>query len=368
MKVAVIGAAGHVGLPFAIVCSLSRAHQVIGYDINEPAINSIKEGKIPFIEENGEIYLKECFNLHTLQFTSNFEDVRAFSPNAIAIMIGTPVDEEGNPNLTGIIKVIDQLTSYLETHLGTLVLLRSTVSPGTTKLLKDRIEKATRLVEGKDYYLVFAPERVVQGRSINEAMEHPQLVGVFGDVSFDKAVEFFRGITSCIKLTPEEAEFGKLITNMYRYVTFALANEFYMIGQKKGIDVEKVIKASNNHYSRMALPLPGANVGGPCLYKDGKFLLDDVPYVDMIRASFEINEGMPDYIYNLIKTQDKSVNNILVLGAAFKANNDDTRNSLAFKFRKVCIKHGVNVQLYDPLVNHKYVHNVMPQGKFDAVV
>ena len=153
---------------------------------------------------------------------------------------------------------------------GTLVLLRSTVAPGTTERVRDRIFDKSGWIEGQDYHLVFCPERVLQTRSIEETQTLPQLIGAFGEISYHVAKVFNLTYNQSeqIHLTPREAEIGKLMTNMYRYVTFALANEFWIIGEKQGVNIEKVTKAINHKYKRMDLPLPGPNVGGPCLFKD----------------------------------------------------------------------------------------------------
>jgi UDP-N-acetyl-D-mannosaminuronic acid dehydrogenase len=224
-------------------------------------------------------------------------------------------------------------------------------------VLRDRIESKTHFKEGEKFFLVFCPERVLQTRGIEETKKLPQLIGAFSEQAYNKATEFFKTITNTTVsthykfLSPREAEIAKLITNMWRYVSFAFANEMWMIGEKQGVDIHKVIEAANYKYSRMAVPLPGPNVGGPCLFKDGRFLLPDVPFVDLIQTSFIINEGMPDYIWNCITKLNPNIKNVLILGASFKADCDDTRNSLSFKMRKVCKKHGVDVKIYDPHVD-----------------
>jgi UDP-N-acetyl-D-mannosaminuronic acid dehydrogenase len=211
-------------------------------------------------------------------------------------MLGTPVDHENNPRLDDLFDFIDNTLTPFMKH-GQLIILRSTVSPGTTELVRDRIELKTKFMEGVDFHLVFCPERVVQTRSVEETGKLPQLVGAFNLASYNKAVDFNASYNKSEQffLTPREAELGKLMTNMYRYVTFALANEFWMIGEKQGVNVDKITKAINFNYPRMDLPLPGPNVGGPCLFKDGRFLLSDIPFGDLIQTGFLINEGMPDY-------------------------------------------------------------------------
>jgi len=266
-------------------------------------------------------------------------------------MLGTPVDEENNPRLDSLFNFIDN-TLIPRLQKKTLIILRSTVAPGTTEVIRNHIENITDWIEGVDFYLTFIPERVLQTKSIEETGKLPTLIGSFNRLSFLEAQSFIKTFNKneCFELTPREAEIGKLMTNMYRYVTFALANEFWMIGEKQGVNIDKVIDACNYGYERMAVPHPGPNVGGPCLFKDGRFLLSDIPFSDLINTSFLINEGMPDYLFNRVKDINPNIKNVLILGATFKKNCDDTRNSLSYKMRKVCKKHGVAVDMWDPFI------------------
>lgn len=367
MKVAVVGAAGHVGFPFSLVVA-DAGHDVIGIDINQHMCALLNGGVIPYIEYGAPEVFDRVRKNQKIWFTPDSSEI--IDCDIIAIMMGTPVDGEGNPRLDDILDFVENdLASFMKS--GSLVILRSTVSPGTTEIIRKVIERETNLVEGQDYHLVFCPERVAQAHGIQESRKFPQLIGAFSESSFKIAEEFFSSFVDnvCFHLTPREAEVGKLITNMYRYVSFALANEFYMIADKQGVDIHKVINAANYEYGRMAVPLPGPNVGGPCLFKDGKFLLTDIHFSDLIQTSFHINEGMPDYVFNRIRDRNKNLNRILVLGLAFKADCDDTRNSLSYKFMKVCKKNGVDAQAIDPYVA---ANNLSPdeidKSKYDAVV
>jgi len=348
MKVSVIGAGGHVGFPFACVVA-EAGHNVYGIDINQDAVDKLNAGIIPYEEEGGEDILKVNLKKERILFTTDFDFIK--DSDVVAIMIGTPVDGEGNARLDDLFNFVDD-TLIPRMKKGQLIVLRSTVSPGTTEVLRKHIEKNYGWVEGKDYHLVFCPERVVQGRSIIETTKLPQIVGAFSEESYLQAALFFNSFikNKVFHLTPKEAELGKLMTNMYRYVTFAFANEMWMIGEKHGINIDKVIDACNYDYPRMDVPHPGPNVGGPCLFKDGRFLLSDIPFGDLINTSFLINEGMPDYVFNRIKDINPNVDKVLILGATFKKDCDDTRNSLSYKMRKVCKKHGVRSWMWDPFV------------------
>jgi UDP-N-acetyl-D-mannosaminuronic acid dehydrogenase len=364
MKVAVIGAGGHVGFPFACVIA-NAGHTVYGIDINQTAVDALNQGIVPYVEEGAEGILHDNLSKERLLFTTDFDFIK--DADVVAIMIGTPVDGEGNARL-------DDLFNFLDVNLiprmknGQLIVLRSTVSPGTTEVLRKHINNTKQWQEGIDYHLVFCPERVVQGKSIIETTKLPQIVGAFGEHSYSAAYNFFSTfITNEIfPLSPKEAELGKLMTNMYRYVTFAFANEMWMIGEKHGVNIDRVIDACNYDYPRMDVPHPGPNVGGPCLFKDGRFLLSDIPFGDLINTSFLINEGMPDYVFNRIKDINPQISKVLILGATFKKDCDDTRNSLSFKMKKVCKKHGVESWIADPFV---IVDDVMPATtEYDAVI
>ncbi len=345
MKVAVIGAGGHVGFPFSCVIA-NAGHTVYGIDINQDAVDLLNKGIVPYVEEGAADILNENLRKERLLFTTDFDFIK--DADVVAIMIGTPVDGEGNARLDDLFNFVDA-TLIPRMHTGQLIILRSTVSPGTTEVLRKHISYNHGWAEGGDYHLVFCPERVVQGKSMIETSKLPQLIGAFTQHSFDVAKNFFSTFikNEIFYLTPREAEVGKLMTNMYRYVTFAFANEFWMIGEKHGINIDKVIDACNHDYPRMSVPHPGPNVGGPCLFKDGKFLLSDIPFGDLINTSFLINEGMADYIFNRLREINPKIDKVLILGATFKKDCDDTRNSLSFKMRKVCKKHGVEAYMDD---------------------
>ena len=249
MKVAVIGAGGHVGFPFSCVIA-NAGHTVYGIDVNQNAVDLLNKGIVPYVEEGADDILKENLKTERLLFSTDFDFIK--DADVVAIMIGTPVDGEGNARLDDLFDFVDHtLIPRMMKH--QLIVLRSTVSPGTTEVLRKHIEKKHGWREGIDYFLVFCPERVVQGKSIIETTKLPQIVGAFNDFSFKAAKDFFKSfITNEIfHLTPREAELGKLMTNMYRYVTFAFANEMWMIGEKHGVNIDKVIDACNYDYPKI---------------------------------------------------------------------------------------------------------------------
>ena len=276
MRVSVIGGGGRVGLPLCLVLA-EAGHKVYGIDLNEENNQLIMSGKMPFYEQQGEEYLERALSAQRLFMTTDMSVVE--SSEVVIIVIGTPPDEHLNPVLAPLQNLFAQLCPMLQT--GQLIILRSTVSPGTTDQIRNLIEEKTRFKVGREIYLVFAPERVIEGQAIQEIRTLPQIIGAYDSNSYEKAEDFFLTFleSECIPLTPLEAEIGKLLTNMTRYVLFALANECYLIGESFGVNINKVIDACNRKYPRMNLPVPGPNVGGPCLYKDGWFLIEKIPYI-----------------------------------------------------------------------------------------
>jgi UDP-N-acetyl-D-mannosaminuronic acid dehydrogenase len=343
-KIVVIGGAGRVGLGMSIVLA-NAGFDTYGIDLDESRLSSIMSGTMPHIEEEGPESLKSALDSGLLTMTTAHDVLE--DCGTIIVTIGTPVDEHLNPVIYPLEELFEQLSGVIKA--GQMVILRSTVSPGTTDQIKSVMEKQTGLKVGEDIDLVFAPERTAEGRVITELRTLPQLIGAYDDRSFERAKLLFERFSTgaTLRLTPTEAEIGKLISNMTRYVTFALANEYHLIGNTFGVNINKVIDAANYEYPRLNMPSPGPNVGGPCLYKDGWFLIERNPYPDLISTAFRINEGMPmDIVQSLRKRE--GIERVAILGATFKANSDDIRNSLSFKLAHQLHRSGYEYVLVEP--------------------
>lgn len=345
-RVAVIGGAGHVGLGMCLVL-VNAGHRVVGIDRDDRANAAIMGGRMPFLERGGQEYLDRALAAGRLEMTSDAS--RVADADTVVVVLGTPIDENLNPRFS----ILRDLFASLRPHLrpGQLIILRSTVSPGTTEHVRVMLEEMLGLECGRDFHLVFAPERVLQGSSIEELQSLPQVIGAFDDAGYERAETFFRTYVQneCIRLTPVEAELGKLITNMARYVSFAFANEVHLIADLWSANANRIIDAMNRDYPRLNIPKPGPNVGGPCLYKDGYFLLERIPFPDLISTAFKINEGMPAQVAMKIEAM-RGVRKVAILGMTFKADNDDIRNSLSFKLRKQLDNGFYDVVCVDPFV------------------
>lgn len=353
MKIAIFGI-GRVGLPLALSFA-DQKQEVIGVDINEIHVRKIREGKMPFIEDGAELILHKCVNKNFHPTTDSYSAIA--ESEVLILTLGTPVDEHMNPVFSDIESVIDKMIPNLKKN--QLIILRSTVSPGTTEYLKRYIEARSELRIGKDLFLAFCPERIAEGKAIEEIRALPQIVGALDENSKKKAEEVFKILTKDILLTDaRSAELAKLYSNMYRYINFAIANEFMMIAHAHDRDIYEISKLVNKNYKRGGLAQPGL-AAGPCLYKDGFFLVNKTPYTELISTSWKINETTPGYLISEIrKIKQLEKANVLILGLSFKADIDDTRNSLSFKAKKVFHEFGSNVMLHDPYIEKSDIHDL----------
>jgi UDP-N-acetyl-D-mannosaminuronic acid dehydrogenase len=341
--VCVFGGAGHVGLPLALVFA-SRGLHVIVYDRDEAALEKIRRGVVPFTEEGAEPLLARALREKRLTVSSDI--ATAGLARAVVITIGTPVDEYMNPALRAMEQAMTELLPHLRD--GQLVILRSTVYPGTT----DWLDKFFRSNE-KQVKLAFCPERVMQGRAIEEVQKLPQLISGTTKEAEDEAARLFELIApETVRLSPMEAEFAKLFNNAYRYLLFAVANQFYMMTHSAGVDYYRVMDGMKKNYPR-AHDIPGAGfAAGPCLLKDTMQLVAfSSNSFSLGREAIGANEGLVFYLVNDIARQyDLATLKVGLLGMAFKAESDDTRSSLSYKLKKVLNFRAASVLTTDPYV------------------
>lgn len=342
--VAVVGI-GRVGLPLALFLA-DKNHTVQGLDVDMEKINLISQGKMPFIEEGAEELLKKHIN-KSLFVSSDFSNIS--NVKVIILTLGTPVDENMNPSLVQIDKALNAIRPYLVAN--QLLILRSTVSPGTSAYVRSYIDDITKLKVGANFFLAFCPERIAEGKSLKELGEIPQIVGGVDRVSTQKASEFFQSLGIEVNKADDiSAELAKLFTNMYRYINFAIANEFMILAGNYNRDIYKIVDLVNKNYKRGGLAMPGLT-GGPCLFKDGFFLISDVPFADLIATSWKINESIPLFLINKVRARRKlEGKKAVILGLAFKADIDDIRESLAFKVNKALERERAKVYLHDPYI------------------
>ncbi len=343
LAVSVIGI-GRVGLPLALFLAENN-HQVYGLDVDQEKVNALLKGVMPFLEEGAPELLKKHISKNFIPST-NFANVA--KSQVIILTLGTPVDENMNPSLVQIDRALATIKPFLKK--GQLLILRSTVSPGTTDYVSSYLKELGFNV-GINFYLAFCPERIAEGKSLLELAILPQIVGGAERASTTKATEFFQKLGITVnKSDAVSAELAKLFTNMYRYINFAIANEFMILAGNNHRDIYQIVDLVNKNYKRGGLALPGLT-GGPCLFKDGFFLVGDVPFADLIVTSWKINESIPLFLIKKVRERIKlEGKKTAILGLAFKAEIDDTRESLSFKVKKALERERAKVFLHDPYV------------------
>lgn len=325
--VCVVGGLGHVGLPLGI--SLADAGlRVSLYDLNEESLRQVSAGKMPFLEVGAEEALKRTLG-KTLTVTADRHVIA--ESYYVMVVIGTPVDEHLNPRFTAFKRFIDEILDMLddEQHL----VLRSTVYPGTTEKIKRYLEQ-----QGLKTRVSFCPERIVQGQAMEELRSLPQIVSSFDKASVEEARALFGHLTDDIlELPPTEAELGKLFANVWRYVNFAISNQFYEIAASHGLDFYRIHAALTKNYPRLkGLYTPGFSAG-PCLFKDTMQLaaFSDNDFF-LGHSAMLINEGLPNFVVKMLKQKYPLEDlNVGLLGMAFKADNDDKRSSLSYKLKTI---------------------------------
>jgi UDP-N-acetyl-D-mannosaminuronic acid dehydrogenase len=343
MKICVLGL-GYIGLPTA--CLFANAnHEVIGIDINQETIEKLNHGKLPF-EEKG---LEELFEkaLPNMRFKTELEESDVF-----IIAVPTPLDKEMK---MADLKYVRSAAEMIYPHLrkDNLVILESTVPPGTCDKLLIPILEKSGLKISEDFYLAHCPERAIPGNTIYEMIHNDRIVGGIDK----KSTELAKSLYLCFVkgnfylTNTRTAEFIKLMENTFRDINIALANEFAQIAEECGVNVWEAIELANKH-PRVNILKPGPGVGGHCIAIDPWFLTENSTRCRIVSLAREINNGMPNHILRIVKGMVMGVNNpiITVFGVAYKGGVDDTRETPALKFIKLAENEGYKVKVHDPHV------------------
>lgn len=343
LDIAVIGGCGHVGLPLATAFA-DRGSRVGIYDLNEDSVSAVNAAEMPFAEPGAAPALKRAIAEGRL--TATTDPAIVGRAEHVIVVIGTPVDSHLNPDQGAIIRALASCERYLAD--GQLLILRSTVYPGSTAL----VEKMIRGL-GLDIDVAFCPERIAEARAMTEIYELPQIVSSRTEPGCQRASDLFRRLTSeIILLSPEEAELAKLFTNVWRYIKFATANQLYMMANDRGLDFERIRRGLADGYPRAA-DLPSAGfTAGPCLFKDTMQLAAyNNNNFALGHTAMIINEGLPLYLVHRLEQRfDLRTMTVGILGMAFKAGTDDIRASLSYKLKRILAVKAGSVLCTDPRV------------------
>ncbi len=344
LDVVVLGGGGHVGLPLSL--AFADAGMRVGiYDTNEATLAKIARCEMPFLETGADDLLRSVMPTGRIELASDGEMIER--TEHLVVVVGTPVDEFLGPSMTVFERTVDQIAPHLRD--GTLIVLRSTVYPGTTAYVADNLA-----ARGSRVDVVFCPERIAEGHALEELSSLPQIIGADDDASAARATALFQRLApTVVRTSTKEAELAKLFTNTWRYMKFAVANQFFMIAHEAGVDYDNVLRAIRHEYPR-AKDLPGPGfAAGPCLFKDAMqlsaFTSDHFP---MGQAAMQVNEGLPAYIVSALERRYGTLRGktVGILGMAFKAESDDNRAALSYKLRKLLSWAGARVVCSDPYV------------------
>jgi len=356
---------GYVGLPLATVLA-NAGYRVTGVDLDAEKVKSLNQG-ISYIDDVETSLVKKLVDGEKLHATTDFSVVS--EADAVSICVPTPLRKTRDPDLSYIVAVSESIVDYV--HADMVVVLESTTYPGTTRelLLPLLIEKSG-LEVGENFFLAFSPERVDPGREDWTTINTPKVVGGITPACTEMAAKFYEGaMENVVRVTTTEvAEMTKLLENTFRMVNIGLVNEMAIMCDRMGIDVWEVIDAAATKPFGFMKFTPGPGLGGHCIPIDPLFLswkLKSLNYTArFIDLASEINIGMPRYVVGkvqeVLNNQHKAINDskILVLGAAYKPDIDDVRESPALDVIGLLEQSGAEVSYHDPFIPELHHENV----------
>jgi len=337
---------GYIGLPTAAVLSM-HGHQVVGVDIRPDIVEDLKQGKVHIKELGLTAIVRDALRSGNLMLSRD-----PVPSDVFLICVQTPLDDQ-KADLRFLTDATRSVVPILRA--GNLVIVESTVPPGTTLRVVRPILESSGLVAPQDFQIAYCPERVMPGHVLREIVENDRVVGGIDSRSADRAKELYVSFVRGEILTTDctTAEFVKLIENAYRDVNIAFANELALMAERLGVDVWEAITLANRH-PRVNILRPGPGVGGHCLPIDPWFLIEAAGESRIIRAAREVNNLMPVRIVELVAHELDGVEapRVAVWGVAYKGGVADIRESPAIEVSKRLQERGMSVSVYDPHVPH----------------
>jgi UDP-N-acetyl-D-glucosamine dehydrogenase len=354
--VGIVGA-GYVGLPLAQVFA-DAGRQVLLVEVDEDRVEAINRGE-SYIKDLSSDALRPLVESGAISATSDYDRLK--EAEAILIALQTPLSAQREPDLSIVLGAAEQLASRLQK--GQLVVLESTTYPGTTReRLQPVLEEGSGLKVGQDFHLAFSPERVDPGREDWTTKNTPKIVGGITPACTVRAVELYEGALDSVVAvsSPEAAELTKLLENIFRSVNIALVNELAQLCDRMSIDVWEVVGAAATKPFGFMSFQPGPGLGGHCMPIDPFYLTWKAReydfYTEFIELAGKVNENMPYWclgkVVRALNAHERALkgSKLLVLGVAYKADIDDTRESPALKLIELLQAEGADVAYHDPHV------------------
>ncbi len=361
MKISVVGM-GKIGLPLAVSFAL-KANSVFGIDIEKITVDMINKGQEPFPGEFGlQEKLMDVIKLGNLQATTDLA-LSVRNSDAIVVCIPLMLNSLGAPNFSNIDLLVADIGKNIKTN--TLISFETTLPVGTTRDRFTKIlETESKKIVGRDFNVVFSPERVMTGRIFQDLRRYPKLVGGVTPACLEKGVAFYKSVMDFdfradLKRengvwemeNSEAAEFAKIAETTYRDVNIGLANEFAVYAKGKNIDIHQIIEAANSQPFSM-IHTPGIAVGGHCIPVYPKFYSWGNTESQIVDAARERNSSMPVFALNQIKDEFSSLVNykIGVLGITYRPGVKEVALSGALALLKLLKEEGASVYGDDPLL------------------
>ncbi len=362
-NIAILGM-GYVGLPLAVVFG-EAGFKVTGVDPDQRKIESLKQGVsyIPDVKTETIAALVESGNLTATTDFSVLKDM-----DAVSICVPTPLRKTGDPDMSFILSATDELAKYM--HKGMVVVLESTTYPGTTReVLLPKLGDENGLTVGEDWFLAFSPERVDPGREDWTTINTPKVMGGITAACSEVASAWYGGAIQTVfpVSSAEAAEMAKLLENTFRMINIGLVNELAIMCERLGVDVWEVIEAAASKPFGFMKFTPGPGLGGHCIPIDPLYLswkMKSFHYnARFIELASEINTNMPRYVVSRVldamndRGKPLKGSRVLVLGAAYKPDIDDVRESPALDVIGLLKQKGAQVEYHDPYIpriHHEY--------------
>ncbi|PWB50224.1 MAG: UDP-N-acetyl-D-glucosamine dehydrogenase [Anaerolineales bacterium] len=355
---------GYVGLPLA-AAFVEAGFKVTGIDPDPRKVNTLNQG-VSYVQDVASEQIAKHLKLGKLSATTDFSAL--VDCDAVSICVPTPLRKTGDPDMSFILSATDELARYI--HPGMIIVLESTTYPGTTReVLLPKLGKEKGLVVGKDFFLAFSPERVDPGREDWNTFNTPKVIGgITEDCSDVAAAWYSQALKTVVKVSSAEtAELSKLLENTFRMINIGLVNELAIMCERLGVDVWEVIDAAATKPFGFMKFTPGPGLGGHCIPIDPLYLswkMKAFQYnARFIELAADINTNMPRYVVSRVSDafNDRGVvlkgSKVLVLGAAYKPDIDDIRESPALDVIGLLQKKGAVVEYHDPHIPHLRTHD-----------
>ena len=348
---------GYVGLPLAVAMG-EAGFTVLGVDLDQRKVDALSKG-ISYIQDIPSEQVERLVQAGRLVASTDYGTMQ--NVDAVSICVPTPLRKTGDPDLSFILEATKALAKSM--HPGMVVVLESTTYPGTTReILLPKLGDDNGLTAGENFFLAFSPERVDPGRKDWTTLNTPKVIGGITAACSEVAAAYYgSALKSIVPVSSAEtAEMTKLLENTFRMINIGLVNEMAIMCNRLGIDVWEVIDAASTKPFGFMRFTPGPGLGGHCIPIDPLYLswrLKALNYTArFIAAASEIYTNMPRYVVGLtqdaLNTQSKSIKGarLLVLGAAYKPDIDDLRESPALDVIGLLKNKGAEVSYHDPYI------------------